>query len=127
MVTAGYFRISGASNFELRQPEDVERIKTKNIKRAYFWKNTAVLDEGKNVDEIMLSGSQYSTPSDTPGTLYFTMQTLEDIVNDGLEVEITGLKNPNFNGDYLIKDFDYGEEGGSPDVYQWTLILERVR
>jgi len=139
---AQYFRISrGTTHVKLRQPESYDKIKTKDIRRLYFWASTAVKDVGKSSDEITLNGLQYSTSTacgESPDfplgfpigfdseLIYYEMQDLEDMVNAGEHVTITDLKYPTLNATYLFKDFNYEEVGGRPNEYIWSITLEKV-
>jgi hypothetical protein len=105
----------------------------------------SILDEGKNVDHIIIHGVDYGEDIEDPGAgfpLTFSigffpqytyrnpsikMDLLNGIMDDQEDVTVSGLENSNLNTDYLITDLEFNQEAGESTVplYRFSLTLER--
>jgi hypothetical protein len=110
---------SGATAY-LNQPNSLEYMKTKRLKRLYFWSSSTVYDAGPNSISIVLRGRE-STASGTDD-----MTKITGMCDGGYLVTIGGLDHSDLNTNYIIKDFIFDEAGGNYQVYSWSLMLERV-
>ena len=117
-------RISSSGNSAtLNTVEKVEFNTQRNINTYVFTDDTAsILDEGKNIDQVVLTGVLKSSGITTSGTI-------NDIMDDQMDVELSGMDDSNLNTEYIIKDFSIsqGRGEGASDLYHYTLTLERLR
>jgi len=122
----------------LRQPESIEYMKQKSLKRFYFWSTTSIVDAGKDREQFMLSGTEVTSDQSTTFPLPFpiefdlvinartNMNDLMTFTDNGDEVTISGLDYSTLNDDFLIVDFQFQEAGGLPHIYTWRMSLEKV-
>jgi len=81
----------------------------------------AILDEGKNIDQIVVSGVFHGSSFSSYANTINTMMDRQD------EITVTGFDDNNLNTDYIINDFNFDATGGRPEVYDFNITLERLR
>jgi len=110
----------------LSYPEIIEYKKSKQLSRLYFWSSTTVIDRGKSSEEIYFSGREVFDSDATSERAIVRLSNMEKIVQGGYPVQVGRLQDNTYNVKYQIKSFDYGEAGGYPGMYGWTLSMEKV-
>ena len=101
-------------------PQTYEVSHSRNIERYIFNDGDyRVFDYGRSNKTFTING--------TEDTNAFTkMDTLKTMTHYGSKVSVTGLNDNNINTEYMIKDFRYDMDEGTPSVYRWSLTLEEI-
>ena len=78
------------------------------------------LDEGKSIDNIIMTCVQTTAPNTAIDDLNTIMDKQEDVI-------VSGLDNARLNTEYIISELEFNQGPGDADapVYFFTLILER--
>ena len=108
----------------------VDTSVTKNVTTYVFTDDTAtILDEGKTLDQIVLTGTDNENfPNISPSSnIYTRMEIINTFMDDQEEISLSGMDDTYLNTDYYIHDFSFNAKPGQPDLYDFTITLERVR
>jgi len=93
---------------------------TKVVNTYVFSDDTdAILDEGKSIDQIILNGVQYNNYDSS-------MVSLNGMMDGQEEVVLSGMDDYYINTDYLIDDLSFNAITGTPNVYEFSITLERI-
>ncbi len=81
----------------------------------------AVLDEGKQIDQIVLNGVQYNNHHDSMVSLNGMMDLQEDVV-------VSGLDDYYLNTDYLMYSISFNQTASqdAAGIYNFSITLERI-
>jgi len=106
--------------------DTVEQINfntTRNVTTYVFSDDTdEILDEGKSIDQIILSGVLYEDH-------YDDVKTINDIIDAQEIVELKGLDDYYLNDEYMIIDFSFEQSAGedAAGVYHYSITFEKLK
>ena len=102
----------------LNSPESCEVTDSKNVSHFYFWTDIhSVVDVGKEVESITISG--YENRKGIIDIIY-------NMIDDGLQVTISGFVNNNWDGTYYIESMSYSKSFETQDNYEYTIKFEKA-
>lgn len=78
-----------------------------------------ILDEGKNIDQIILNGIQTTNYNSS-------MVSLNNIMDSQEEITLSGLDDNYLNTEYMINDLKFNALTGTPAMYEFSITLERM-
>jgi len=58
--------------------------------------------------------------------IFWTMKRIDKMMDEGEEITISGFNNDFLDTTWLIEDFTYSREPGTPSVVFWNLTLEKT-
>jgi phage protein U len=96
----------------------------------FFDGERTVLDVGKDMEQITLSGVEiYNTAAVGEYLLSSPtekMARLDTIVENRETVTLSGFNNPTFDTTWIIESYSYTVRGGMPNVVEYSITLEKV-
>ena len=105
----------------LNVPMSMVESATKKIVNVVFNnKSDAQLNMGKMSDTLTLNGVETSDA-------YDTIETLNGFMDNKRVVTISSFPDKNFNTNYVISDLQFKQMAGYPNIYYYTLTLERKK
>lgn len=119
-----FFIDSDNYNLFLNIPDTISLNDSENI-QIYNYEYIDQVDTfslGKNTENITLHGFMNSTVSSYSAM----MQEMDNILNNGEKITISGFSNPLFDGSWVIEDFTYKVTGGYTDSFEYDMTLERA-
>jgi len=138
---SGIYLTSTTTVVHLDIVEKIDFATSRNITNFTFATgNDAQIDMGKNVDQIIVHGVDYSVehrgvffpltfPIEWPADYdaYRDMELINGMMDDQEVVTVSGLANSNLNTEYLINDLEFSMQSGDGAIplYRFSLTLER--
>jgi len=129
MTEPSFTMTSTVSSANLNIPNKgmLSNPKSNEIQLLNFWSGEiAVLDKNTKTDNLILSGSEYTTSTVSKGDISDKVDTIFDIQNAGGEVTITNLFT-DFNNIYIIKSFSIETDKPWSTGFKYNIELEYIR
>jgi len=115
MTRTVFYLTTTSGMWSLRTPETLTYSDGRDIIALNLWDALFISDVGKNTESIMLSGVETDLQS---------LHWVDDAMDNGDEITISGFTLEGLNGVYIAESFSYNNE--YPNMYSYTLTLEKT-
>jgi hypothetical protein len=109
----------------LPYPETITFNDSEELKTFHFWNDSdAIYAVAKNSENITLTG-YYNTIKEYDSA-WDTMSDLDWMTDNGEEITISGIGNDDIDTTWVIEEYSYSPETGSPSMVRWNITLEKT-
>jgi len=108
----------------LTKPSTYDYNHNREIKKLNFWNgDRSVYDLQRNNKTLTMTGMEYIG---TTSEATIRLKCVKDMEQNGSEIEISGMDDPNLNTTWQIKSFEYRQNDTNPNIYDWVLEAEKI-
>jgi hypothetical protein len=117
-AVVNYTPTSGVCN--LQQPTSYTYTNNRQVNKFNTWVGERkVYDLARTSKTLTMAGIEYGSTATT------TLNCVVAMKDNGGYVTISGIGDTLVDTTWLISDFDYNKNRGNPNIWDWTLSLER--
>jgi len=116
---------SNSYTVDLTHPSGMLNYTSKIVTTFLFQdQSDAILDTGKSNHQITLMGKEYD---EVQVNVHTKMNVVNQMMDSREVVALTGMDDSWVNQNYFIAELDFSRVAGEPNIYKWSITLERIR